>query len=152
MIPKKRFDKVNQKYKSLMESEKSLRHELEDHQYLYTQSKDQVQQLEGQLKEANKEIKQQKERTQTLEKTIQALTDYELDKIPEIYHDLIPENLSVEEKLRWIVKAKEKGLFSATIIAGTTKIGEPTNHKQRKNVDYNKMSAFELLSMGYGQK
>jgi predicted nuclease with TOPRIM domain len=143
MIPKARFDKVNSKYKS-------IKTELEDVQFLYKAEADKAQQLSGEIEQLKGEMEKRQERIKTLEKAIGALVEAKLNKIPEDYHELIPKHLSVEEKLEWIAKAEEKGLFSTVI--GVTKIGEATNHKQRKTTDFSKLNAFQLLTMGYNQK
>lgn len=135
MIPKTRFDSVNTKYKE-------TKKELEDLNNIYKE-------LEGKSFELADALDKAQARNQALEKVIQTLVDAKLSKIPEEYHDLIPENLSVEEKLDWITKAEEKGLFSSAINVGIMRIGQPTNPSKQQTKDMSKFSPFQLLTMGY---
>lgn len=145
MIPKSRFDKVNNRYKS-------VKAELEEYEAMYKSVEDKFSELTAKYEEQAEAMEQQIKRTEQLEKVINNLIESKLSKIPEEYHDLIPGNLEVDQKLDWIMKAEEKGLFSSALNVGTLKIGEPTNPKQKKSVDYSKMSTFQLLTMGYGSK
>ncbi|KPD00599.1 hypothetical protein LR69_01251 [Geobacillus sp. BCO2] len=83
-----------------------------------------------------------------LESVVQSLLETKLSAIDEQYHDLIPDNLTPEEKLAWISKAEQKGLFAKK---EKTPIGEGTNPpSQARAVDLNNLSPRQLLSMGYG--
>lgn len=85
-----------------------------------------------------------------LESVIQSLLETKLSAIDEQYRDLIPENLLPEEKLAWINKAEQKGLFAKKPQAP---IGEGTNPpSQVKAVDLGNLSPRQLLSMGYRSK
>ncbi|OMI07721.1 hypothetical protein BVL54_20065 [Bacillus paralicheniformis] len=78
------------------------------------------------------------------------MVDSKLQTIPEDYHDLIPSNLSAEEKLSWINKAEAKGMFK--VANEETSIGESTNPKHDTKRDVSKMSAMEKLFLGYGKR
>lgn len=153
MIPKTRFDKINNKYKELQSEKELLKSELEDYQYLYKSTEEKANELSGQIKGLEKDIKARESRIERLEKTIDTLIQHKLSNIPEEYHDLIPENLAVEEKLLWVAKAEEKGLFSSAINVGLLRIGEQTNSKPSKKTskDLGNLSPMEMLLMGYTQ-
>lgn len=141
MIPKSRFDAINKKYKDATNREKSLKAELEELQTMY---KD----VESKSFELNDLYEAQKERVTYLEKVIDKLVQSKMEKIPEAYRDLIPENLAPDEKLDWLAKAEEKGLFAATVIGEVT-IGGSSNPKPSNKQNVSSMNPFELLKMGY---
>jgi hypothetical protein len=78
------------------------------------------------------------------------MVNSKIETIDEDYRDLIPSNLSNEEKLEWIDKAEKKGLFKKANEEVT--IGESTNRKQEIKRDIKQMSAMEKLLMGYGKR
>ncbi|WP_100404805.1 hypothetical protein [Bacillus solitudinis] len=51
------------------------------------------------------------ERTKELEQQVLQILQVELDSISEHYHQLVPSQLSPEDKLGWVLKAKTVGLF-----------------------------------------
>ncbi|NNU88675.1 hypothetical protein ETC04_16455 [Geobacillus sp. MR] len=85
-----------------------------------------------------------------LESVVQSLLETKLSAIDEQFHDLIPDNLPPHEKLAWISKAEQKGLFAKK---PQTPIGESTNpSSQVKAADLSNLSPRQLLAMGYGSK
>lgn len=85
-----------------------------------------------------------------LESVVQSLLETKLSAIDEQFHDLIPDNLPPHEKLAWINKAEQKGLFAKK---QQTPIGESTNPSgQVKAVDLSNLSPRQLFAMGYGSK
>jgi exonuclease VII small subunit len=144
MIPKKRFDEVNKKYKELSDLMKTKQVE-------YDEMVKKVEEGEASLKEAQKAIEKGKERIKTLEKVIQGIFEAELEEIDEAYHELIPEDMSIEEKLDWLVKAKKKGLFKSQ--SYEIEIGGMSNPaKQTSSRSFEGLNPIQLLTMGYGQR
>lgn len=153
MIPKSRFDEVNNAYKKLKEEldaikaaqkqkEKEEAEKRGEFENLYNQTK-------TDLESVQEEYKAAKERIETLEGVINQLLKAKLENIDKEYHDLIPENMSPEEKLAWVSNAEKKGLF---VKREQKPLGEPTNPKGNK-VDLNKISnPFEMLLAGYRSK
>ncbi|MGR9546546.1 hypothetical protein [Priestia megaterium] len=157
MIPKSRFDEVNTKFKEMQsriaefeqakataEAERQAQEKADaekrgEYEKLYREKQSEVESLQA-----------FKERTESLEGVIGGLVEAELKAIPEEYHDLIPENLSSEQKLNWISKAKSKGMFASKEQKDVS-IGQRTNHKEVKR-DVKKMSAMEKLMMAYGKR
>jgi len=85
-----------------------------------------------------------------LESVVQSLLETKLSAIDEQFHDLIPDNLPPHEKLAWIGKAEQKGLFTKK---PQTPVGESTNPaSQMRAVDLGNLSPRQLLSMGYSNK
>lgn len=154
MIPKSRFDEVNNAYKELKaklaeleeahkkkeQEEAEKRGEFES---LYNQTK-------ADLEKVTQNYKTTQKRVEVLEGVINELLEAKLENIDEKYHDLIPENLTPEQKLAWVVKAEKKGLFGNT--NAETPLGEPTNPKAKEEVNVNKMNPLQLLLAGYSKR
>jgi DNA repair exonuclease SbcCD ATPase subunit len=153
MIPKHRFDEVNNKYKEVKaqldallaqqaEAERKAQEEQGKFKELYEQTTNELTSFKSQYEQIEARAKQ-------LESVIQSLLETKLSAIDEQYHDLIPDNLTPEEKLAWIDKAEQKGLFKKK---GQTPIGEGTNPSQAQAIDLNSLSPIQLLKAGYGSK
>jgi len=153
MIPKHRFDEVNNKYKEVKaqldailaqqaEAERKAQEEQGKFKELYEQTTNELTSFKSKFEQIEARAKQ-------LESVIQSLLETKLSAIDEQYHDLIPDNLSPEEKLAWIDKAEQKGLFKKK---GQTPIGEGTNPSQAQTIDLNSLSPIQLLKAGYGSK
>lgn len=154
MIPKSRFDEVNNAYKELKaklaeleeahkkkeQEEAEKRGEFES---LYNQTK-------ADLEKVTQNYKTTQKRVEVLEGVINELLEAKLENIDEKYHDLIPENLTPEQKLAWVVKAEKKGLFGNT--NAETPLGEPTNPKAKEEVNVDKMNPLQLLLAGYSKR
>jgi chromosome segregation ATPase len=162
MIPKSRFDEVNNAYKELKtkleeieeankqaEAERKRKEQEEaekrgEFENLYNQTK-------ARLEDEQANHKTAKERIEVLEGVINGLLDAKLESIDKEFHDLIPDNLTPEQKLSWVTKAEQKGLFKQA--DSNTPLGEPTNPKEgTEEIDVNKMNPFQMLLSGYGRK
>ncbi|WP_163530872.1 hypothetical protein [Halobacillus ihumii] len=161
MIPKHRFDEVNKNYKEMkkeLDSFKKQQDEAEterqrkekeeaekrgEYENLYKQAQDDLEAVQTEKQSAD-------ERIEALEGTINGLLDAKLETIDEDYHDLIPENLSPEQKLAWVNNAEQKGLFGNK---AEEPVGEKTNPQEgQETKDTNKMNPMEKLLSGYGRK
>jgi archaellum component FlaC len=153
MIPKHRFDEVNNKYKEVKaqldaileqqaEAERKAQEEQGKFKELYEKTASEFTMFKEQYEQVEARAKQ-------LESVIQSLLETKLSAIDEQYHDLIPDNLTPEEKLAWIDKAEQKGLFGKK---AQTPIGEGTNPSQAQAIDLNSLSPIQLLRAGYGSK
>ena len=140
MIPKKRFDSVNSKYKELSSNSEKLTGEYEKLQGDYSA-------LEAAHKAAD-------ERVHSLEKVLVSMVDAELEEIDESYHDLIPTDKSVEEKLDWIRKAKAKGMFGSGSGSYEIEIGGMSNpgSAAARGRQTQGLNPLQLMQMGYGSK
>ncbi|MCY8048455.1 hypothetical protein MOD91_18190 [Bacillus haynesii] len=157
MIPKTRFDEVNTKMRAMEEQLKAF----EEEKAKLQQAEEERQKAEAEKRGEFEELYRSKEkeveglltfkqRAEALEGVINEMVDSKLQTIPEDYHDLIPSNLSAEEKLSWINKAEAKGMFK--VASEETSIGESTNPKHDTKRDVSKMSAMEKLFLGYGKR
>ena len=157
MIPKSRFDEINSKYKEMMEKFEAMESEKSKAEQERLAKEKEEAEKRGEFEKLYREKEAEveglltfKERAEALESVINEMVDTKLATIPEDYHDLIPANLTAEQKLSWINKAESKGMFK---VAGEeTTIGESTNRKNDTKRDVSKMSAMEKLFMGYGKR
>lgn len=139
MIPKKRFDSVNSKYKDLTGTNKTL--------------SDTHEKLQSDFKALEAEHGVAAGRVSSLEGVITKMVDAELELIDETYHDLIPQDKTVEEKLDWILKAKQKGMFGMGQGSYEYEIGgmsNPGGASRGRNTTG--MNPLQLMTMGYGSK
>lgn len=160
MIPKSRFDEVNDNYKSMKTELDRIKKEQSDaenarqqkeqqdaeqrgeYENLYTQAKSDLESVQSEKQSTD-------ERVEALEGVITGLLDSKLEGIDEEYHDLIPEGLTPEAKLTWVNNAEQKGLFGSK--QAQEPLGKQTNPKDEKSVDTDKMNPVELMMSGYGK-
>lgn len=153
MIPKSRFDEVNNNYKTVKDQlDKILKQQEQED----LESKKKQGEFEKLYNETNEQLgtyknnyESTKSRVEVLEGIMNSMLNTKLESIPEEFHDLIPENLSPEQKLDWITKAETKGLFGSK--KSDEPVGGPTNPGPQ-NTDFEKMNPMQLLSAGYGSK
>ena len=154
MIPKSRFDEVNSKYKELAEKVQAFETAKQEAERQEQEKKGEFEKLyrekESELTKYQKDLESISERAKTLEERFSKMVESKVETIDEDYRDLIPSNLTNEEKLEWIDKAESKGLFKKTNDEVT--IGESTNRKQEAKRDVKQMSAMEKLLLGYGKR
>lgn len=148
MIPKSRFDEVNNKYR---DSQKQL----EEFQAAKLTAERKAQEESGEFKtlyestskeyaDFKAEIEAVQERNKNLEGVVAGLLDAKLQDIPEDFHDLIPSNLTPESKLEWISKAESKGLFGK---AAQQPVGGQTNGSSQTGI-----TKEQFLKMGYSER
>ena len=159
-VPYQRFSELNKKQKELQtqldtllqektkaekEKEKADREAKEkqgEFENLYTDTKGKYEQMES-------EYTATKSRVDALESVVQELLDNELQTIDKEHLELIPDNLSVEQKLSWVAKAKAKGLFGGK--KEDTPIGGPANPSTPTR-KVSEMTPNELFKMAFSQK
>jgi DNA repair exonuclease SbcCD ATPase subunit len=153
MIPKSRFDEVNQKFKDVQtqlnellsakqEAEKKAQEEQGKFQELYENTSKEYSDFKSKFESVDTRAKE-------LEGVITGLLETKLEAIPQDYHDLIPGNLTPEQKLDWINKAETKGLFGKR---EQKPVGETTNPSHAQAFDLNSLSPVQLMKAGYGSK
>lgn len=155
MIPKTRFDEINNQYKTAKEqldqflaTQKQAEEDAAKQRGEYEQLYNTAQQEAGTFKE---QAEQTSARVLQLEGVITGMLETKLADVPESMRELIPENLTPEQKLAWIDKAAAAGVF------GTPKqpdepIGSPTNPGSIPPVNLDNLDPFTLLKAGYGGK
>lgn len=153
MIPKSRFDEVNNKYKDVQSKLEELLKEKQEREKAEAEKRGEFEKLYQQATEEAKTHKQKVEafeqRVQQLEGVIQQLLETKLEAIPEEFRDLIPSNFTVEQKLEWIANAEKKGLFTKK---QQQQIGGDTNSSDKQAIDLTALSPIQLLKAGYGSK
>lgn len=125
-----------------------------------------VEQLKAELKEANEKAGQVETLTATVEtmkaeaeKNKAELKEYEelisnlietkLKDVPEDFKELIPDNLTLKQKLGWLEKAEAKGIFNKEEKKKpNVEIGKPMN-VDAPSVDTSKLTGSQLLRMAY---
>lgn len=151
MIPKSRFDEVNTKYKELLGKVEAIEADQVAKQKEEAEKRGEFEKLYRAKEEEVKGLLSYKERTQSLEGVINTLVESELKTVPEDFHDLIPSNLSSEQKLDWITKAKSKGMFKVQDNTEKT-IGDPNTNRKEQKRDTRTMSAMDKLLSAYGKR
>lgn len=144
MIPKERFDEVNGKYKELAGQLEQMQKDKEDMEKLVSSLKESSDASTSSVKETAEKLEGQVKKYESL---IENMVEAKVKTIPEEYTELIPEGLSSEQKLAWITKAEEKGLFKKEKV----KIGEPLNHSsdQEQSEKIKKMNPLQLFASYY---
>jgi hypothetical protein len=145
MIPKTRFDEVNNKHKDMVgklatleASKLAMEKELADMKLASEGS-------QTSITEATDKLKAEELKYSTLmESTIAS----KMATIPEDMQDLVPDGLTVEQKIAWIGKAEEKGLFKKQVKAN---IGDALNHSSNtsQSEKLQKMNPFQALVSFY---
>lgn len=153
MIPKSRFDEVNQKFKDVQAQLNQLLDAKQEEDRKAKEEQGEFKQLYETTSQEFIQVKEQyqtvEERAKQLEGVINGLLESKLGNIPEEFHDLIPDNLTPEAKLDWINKAEVKGLFGKK---EQKSIGETSNPSQAQTTDLNALSPIQLMKAGYGSK
>jgi chromosome segregation ATPase len=161
MIPKSRFDEVNNAFKEMkkqLDEFKAAQAKAEEERQKKEQEEAEKRgEFEGLYKKAQSDLESVKEerkaakaRIEALEGVINGLLEQKLESIDKEYHDLIPEGMTPEQKLAWVSNAEAKGLFGKRTT--NEPLGEQTNPKGNQEVDFNKMNPLQMLLAGYGKK
>lgn len=148
MIPKERFDEVNQKYKELAVQVEEMQKAKEAMEAQLQQMKQASEQTSSSIKETTEKLEGQVKQYENL---MNQMLETKLQSIPEEMQELIPEGLNTEQKLAWINKAESKGLFKPK---EKVVIGQPLNHSAdlEQKERYKKMNPIQLLASYYGER
>lgn len=161
MIPKSRFDEVNENYKNMkaeFEKMKTAQSEAEKERQRKEQEeaekKGEFERLYNKTKTEldtyKTESKSAKERVEALEGVINGLLETKLESIDKEFHDLIPSNMTPEQKLAWVNAAEAKGLFGKKSV--NEPLGSQTNPNTNQEVDINTMNPLQMMLAGYKNK
>lgn len=108
--------------------------------------------LEKELAQLKNESESKASKVTEYEALMEEIVKSKLDKIPDQYKELVPDQLTVKEKLTWLEKAEKTGLMGQ---AGTPniEIGKPFNPaSQTETIDLNSVSPSRLMELAYGNK
>ncbi|MDQ0976626.1 putative nuclease with TOPRIM domain [Neobacillus niacini] len=156
MIPKTRFDEVNNKLKEMADKVAEFEKAQADAKALADQKELDAKKEQGKFEElylnTQKELdtyKQYESRTKELEGTILKMVETKLESVPKEMHDLVPTNLTAEGTLDWLNKAEAKGIFGKPEVK---EIGKPSNKSNESpKVDKSNMSALDKILSGLGK-
>lgn len=107
-------------------------------------------QLTKTVETLNGQIEQSKNVIAEYEEMLTSIIDGKVAKVPEQFKELVPTHLSLKEKLAWLDKAEETGLFGQKEKQANpdVEIGKPMNIDAPK-VDANKLTVSQKLSMAF---
>ncbi|TWM32240.1 hypothetical protein CHCC14819_0436 [Bacillus licheniformis] len=153
MIPKSRFDEINEKYKEMADKvaafEKAQSEAAAEAERKQLEAKKEQGKFEELYNATQKELesyKQYQSRAEELEGMIQGMVEAKLQAVPKEMHDLVPDNLSPEAMLAWLNKAETKGLFGKPDVK---EVGKPSNKSNESpKVDKANLSAFDKILAG----
>jgi DNA repair exonuclease SbcCD ATPase subunit len=106
MIPKSRFDEINSNYKDALKKAEAAEKALKEAQEVRLKEKEDYKALYEQTTSELSELKPKAEQFEAYKETMQALFDAQVEEIPEELRALIPDELSVKQKIDWIAKNK----------------------------------------------
>ena len=132
MIPKERFDEVNSRMKEYEKKLQAQEKALKEAQEARLKEKEDYKQLYEQTTAELSELKPLAEQVETYKETMQYLFESQVADIPEEMRSLIPDELSVKQKLDWI--AKNRGLLLKPVAPniGAGNRGSGASHKTRE--------------------
>lgn len=148
MIPKERFDEVNGKYKELATQMEELKQAKAEVDRLLEDMKQQQEGTQTTIAENTSKLEAQ---VQSYETLMNEMVETKLQALPTELHELVPEGLTIEQKLSWINKAEAKGLFKKQ--TQQIVVGQPLNHSSEhdKVERMRKMNPLQLLTSYYGE-
>ena len=106
MIPKQRFDEVNARMKEFEKQLKAKEEALQKAQRERLEEKEEYKTLYEKSTAELSEIKPLAEQVESWRETMETLYQAQIADIPEEYLSLIPEDLSVQQRLNWLAKNK----------------------------------------------
>ena len=107
MIPKERFDEINQKYKDEVKARTAADKALKDAQEVRLKEKEDYKALYEQTTSELSELKPKAEAFDSYKETMGKLLEAQIEEIPEELRGLIPEEATVKQKIDWIAKNKK---------------------------------------------
>src|SRR5690606_6377506 len=127
MIPKERFDEVNVKYKEVAGQLTELQKAKQDMEAQLEEIKKAEEAKKASVAEVTTKLEEQ---VKSYQSVIESMVEAKIQTIPEDMQDLIPEGLTTEQRLSWLNKADEKGLFKKKV--AQVEIGKPLNHSSEQ--------------------
>ena len=107
MIPKERFDEINQKYKDEVKARTAADKALKDAQEVRLKEKEDYKALYEQTTSELSELKPKAEAFDSYKETMGKLLEAQIEEIPEELRGLIPEEATIKQKIDWIAKNKK---------------------------------------------
>lgn len=102
MIPKSRFDEINQKYQESIKQAQALQKKIEEDQKKRLKEQEDYKALYEQAEGELAELKPKAEQLTAYEATLKETLTAAIEEIPESKRSLIPSAYSVDQQLKWI--------------------------------------------------
>lgn len=125
------------------ESDRKSQEEAGEYQTLYETTSKEFGEVKGKFEAIETYNKE-------LEGVIEGLLATKMQSIPKDFHELIPENLTIAQKLAWVDKAEQKGMFGGSKVEEP--IGGSTNPKVKTQIDDSSMSSLQRMAFSYATK
>lgn len=152
-VEEKPEDKTEDKTEELNKEIEGLNAEIDRLKQLETDKatlEQKVSDLESQINQANTDKDSSSELAKEYEDVINGMLNAQIEAIPENMRELIPANLNLKEKMAWLNKASELGLFKVQDKNIDIEIGKPLNPNNSKQaVDTANASPSTLITMAY---
>lgn len=132
MIPKERFDEVNSRMKEYEKKLQAQEKALKEAQEARLKEKEDYKQLYEQTTAELSELKPLAEQVETYKETMERLFESQVADIPEEMRSLIPDELSVKQKLDWIARNKNLLLKPVAPNIGAGSRGSGASPKTRE--------------------
>lgn len=123
MIPKTRFDEVNNRLKSLEKERENERKAARKAEEKRLAEQEDWKTLHEQAAQRLAEIEPKAEFAEKAEEALQNYLKAEIDTLPEQYRDIVPDDLSTIGKLNWLAKNKAKFMKASPVDLGAGKRG-----------------------------
>lgn len=146
MIPKSRFDEVNDGFKDFKSKYETLLNEKTSWEQERQTFENNSQTVTTELNNFKTQAEQRGEQLTTLNTFLEGLLNTKVEGLPEGVSDLIPEG-DVMSKLNWLSKAESNNVFSTP--KANQPLGGATNFQNNQNIDTSKMNAYEKMAMAY---
>jgi ribonucleoside-triphosphate reductase len=123
MIPKSRFDKINDKAKDLEDKLKKIEEERQKDIEARLVEQQQYKELAEKRGKELAEIQAKAQKVDAYEQTLTAVYEASLQELPEDMRDLVPDELNTQQKLNWLSKNKSRLLKPISPDLGAGKRG-----------------------------
>lgn len=143
MIPKSRFDEVNNKFKEYKTNYETLLNEKNQWDTTKQELESSTQNATNELATVKTQSEQQIEKITNYETFLGELLTSKTDSLPDGVLSLMPEG-DVMSKLGWIAKAEASNLINNTPVGGATNVNNNT-----PPLDTSNMSAVQKMAMAY---
>lgn len=123
MIPKSRFDEINTKAKKLEDELRKIEEERQKEIEERLVEQQQYKELAEKRGKDLAELQAKAQKVDAYEQTLTAVYEASLQELPEDMRDLVPEELSIQQKLNWLSKNKARLLKPISPDLGAGKRG-----------------------------
>jgi len=148
MIPKSRFDEVNQKFRDAEKRFKALEKAAQDAETKRLQESEDYKALYEKAQGTISELQPKADGADSAHATLKEVLEAQVEAIPNNKRDLVPDELSTEQQLAWIAKNRELLGKSAQFDIGAGEQGGSGD----KSVNLSSEDAAMAKKMGLSQE